>query len=102
MFFVDASTSLISDVELFHTYELRTPLAFVRFARLRLSVRLVTSATLDLLALLHAARSDHRSWIGVFEDDLKWLAVVMPEHTYRPQQWFAYCRTDAKRCSAYR
>lgn len=94
--FVDASVSLITDVELFNTYSLRTPLTFVIFVRLRLSVRLVQFATIDLLALLYAARGDHRSWIKAFEDDLRWLAAVMPGHSYVPQQWLRICRADAK------
>ena len=39
--FVESSVSLMRDVELYRINNLHTPLTFVRFARLRLSVKLV-------------------------------------------------------------
>ena len=88
----NSEDKLISDTQLLQIYELRAPYTTVRFSRLRLSVRLATKASFELLVLLHAARGDPRSWLNALLDDLKWLACCLPDASFTIISWFAFCR----------
>lgn len=87
---------MITDTELLHIYGLRAPYTTVRFSRLRLSVRLATKASFELLVLLHASRDDPRSWLKALMDDRKWIGLCLPESSSNVASWFAFCR-DAPR-----
>ena len=94
--FMAADVDLISDSTLLHTYSLRPPEAVVRFARLRLSVRIILYATLELLTLLYESRTDSRSWLKACLEDLEWMAKIGQKYTYTPAQLFALCRNSPK------
>ena len=72
-------------------------MTFVRFSRLRLSVRLVNFASFNLIALLIAAKGDQRSWISAFEKDLQWMGEVAACAKFSTREWFDLCRTEPKR-----
>ena len=67
---------MLSDTQFYNVYEIRTPYVSVRFARLRMSVRLFCKAPFDLLALLFMAKGDHRSWLDSFITDFQWLRNI--------------------------
>lgn len=92
----DTDTPTMTDAQLYTVYELRTPLTYVRFSRLRLSIRIVRQATDELLALLYASRTDSRSWLRALLADLEWIACVNYDFKFSPAEWFDFCRSDAK------
>ena len=55
---------LLTDAQMLHAYNFRAPYAFVRFARLRLSIRIFLKAPTALLVLLYAARDDPQDVAG--------------------------------------
>lgn len=87
----------LPDADLLKAYEIRSPYNFVRFSRLRLSVRLISKAPLALLALLAEASKDSKSLIKAFNTDLKWMGLVSPDFIFSQQAWFNLCRTSPKR-----
>jgi hypothetical protein len=93
----DCGDEMLSDVALLNVYSLRSPYASVRFSRLRLSVRLATRASFGLLTLIHASRSDSRSWIQGLCSDLKWMKLCDRECSYTVAEWFCFCRTEPKK-----
>ena len=86
----------LTDAQLLEVYNIRSPYSFVRFARMRLSVRVALRAPLGLLALLFHARTDPKSWIRALEDDLRWLAVATKAEPCSIEKWFIMCRSYPK------
>ena len=86
----------IVDSDLLHIHELRAPYAYVRFSRLRLSVRLMLKAPIELITLLFEARGDLRSWVRALEGDLEWMALASSSHTFTIEQWCELCRHAPK------
>ena len=68
------SDVMLSDAAILNVDEVRAPYAYVRFARLRLSVRVVAKAPPGLLAILHGVLKDTRSWLAALVGDLHWMA----------------------------
>ena len=85
-----------TDTEVLNIYDLRAPYTTIRFTRLRLSIRIACKAPFPLLVLLHACRSDSKSWLKALEDDLKWLCACSVDHSYTVTQWFVFCRASPK------
>ena len=83
---------MLTDCGVLNVYNLRAPNTFVRFARLRLFVRVVAKAPFGLLALLFAARGDSKSWISAVEDDIGWIGLCSPKHTFTTKEWIIMCR----------
>ena len=50
--------TMFTDGHFLEVYNLRTPYAYIRFTRLRLSIRLAVRAPIEFLVLIYAARSD--------------------------------------------
>ena len=65
----------LSDLELLNVYNLRAPLTTVRFARLRMSIRMLLRAPLELLVLVYHAAKDAQSWLPALRDDLRWMGI---------------------------
>ena len=92
--FVDTELAMLSDIELFRVHELRPPLVFLRFARLRLSVTVALKASFELLSLLFLSRGDRRSWLRAVVSDLEWMERVSSKFAFTPQEWFSFCQSD--------
>lgn len=90
------SDIMMSDAAILNIYEKRAPYAYVRFPRLRLSVRVVTTVPFGLLSLLHGALKDARSWSAAREGDLLWMSLCDKDKTFTPVVWFQYCRPQPK------
>ena len=84
---------LLSDAEVLNIFECRAPYTFVRFLRLRLSVRFALRATEELMALVFAARQDSRSWIKAIESDLKWARLCDDTAAFNITEWFSFARS---------
>ena len=92
----DVNNTNLTDAQLLVVHELRAPATFIRFSRLRLSVRIALRAPLALLSLLVAASKDAKSWFKAFEADLEWLGKVDTTYAFTSSSWFQRCRTDPK------
>ena len=92
--YVDTEVEMLSDIELFRVHELRPPMVFLRFARLRLSVTVALKASYELLSLLYLSRGDRRSWLRAVVSDLEWMARVGSKSAFAPQEWFSFCQND--------
>ena len=90
----DDQSVMLTDSQFLEVYEIRSPYAFVRFSRLRLSIRLALKAPIELLVLVYAARKDTKSWYSALEDDLKWMGVCTPQAQFTVQEWFCHARTN--------
>ena len=78
---------LLNNSDLLHIHDIRAPYAFVRFARLRLSVRIVAKAPIGLICLITKARGAERSWLSALESDLKWLKLCDPKLSFSLSEW---------------
>ena len=88
------SNTRLTDSQVLGVHSIRAPYSFVRFARLRLSVRLVHRAPIQLLALIESARGGERSWLSAVEDDLAWLSFCVEDTKFSLQAWFEKCRIE--------
>ena len=93
----DKHVLMVPDSELLHVHELRAPHTFVRFARLRMSIRIILRAPFEVIALIYAARKDPKSWFAAFTSDLKWMALCDPDASFTLLQWCRYVRANPKR-----
>ena len=85
---------MLTDAQFLHVYELRSPYAYVRFSRLRLSIRLALRAPIELLVLIFAARSDAKSSYKALADDIAWMELCTPLAHFTVQSWFAFARAE--------
>ena len=92
--FVDMEDAMLSDIELFQVHDLRPPMVFLRFARLRLSVTIALKATFELLALIFLSRADKRSWLRALISDLEWMARISTDYAFSAESWFELCLKD--------
>ena len=92
----DVNQTNLTDAQLLVVHELRAPATFIRFSRLRLSVRIALKAPLALLSLLVAASKDAKSWFKAFEADLEWLGKVHSDYIFTSRTWFQRCRAEPK------
>jgi hypothetical protein len=92
----DGSATMLSDRELIRVHELMTPGTYVRFARLRLSIRVVNKGAVEVLALLVASVSDSRSWLAALSKDLEWLGQCAQSAVFTLREWIEFCRTEPK------
>ena len=83
-----------SDAVLLHAYELRAPYSYVRFHRLRLSVRLFLRCPFPLLVLIISAIKDARSWIFALSTDLVWLQRCDPTCKFDLSEWYRFVRGE--------
>ena len=90
------SENLLADGEVLKVHDLRAPLTVVRFARLRLSVRIICSAPFELLAVLFHSKADTRSWLAALVKDIAWLSLCLPDVGYTFQQWCGFVRSSPK------
>ena len=89
-------SSTLSDNEILQVYALRSPYTMVRFSRLRLSVRLLCKAPIEVLVLIYAARNDAKSWLRALQDDIRWLGKCDPKAVFTDSEWFTFCRASPK------
>ena len=96
----DDNCHLLSDHELLHVYELRAPCSLVRFARLRMAIRVILRANIETLVLIHFAGSDPGSWLHALLEDLVWLSSCLPDAKYTFTDWchFVRCSPKKARC----
>jgi hypothetical protein len=50
-----------------------------------------------VLALLVEALGDAKSWLGAVADDLRWMALCLPEYTFTMHSWIEICRVMPKK-----
>ena len=86
----------LSDLELLKVYNLRAPMTVVRFARLRMSVRLLLRAPLELIVLVFHAGNDTQSWLFALRDDLKWMALCQKDASFSLLEWCVFARANPK------
>lgn len=86
----------ISDVVLRYSFELKAPYTYVRFHRLRLSIRFFNRAPFSLVLLAAAAVKDARSWMYALVKDLEWLTACDGECVYDLRQWYAFVNAAPK------
>ena len=86
----------LTDSELLEVYNLRSPYTMVRFSRLRLSIRLLCRAPIQVLALLFAARKDAKSWVRALADDIAWLGKCDDKSVFTNGEWFTFVQQAPK------
>jgi hypothetical protein len=86
--------AMLTDAQFLTVYELRSLYSYVRFSRLRLSIRLALRAPIELLVLIYAARSDCKSWYAALSDDIAWMALCTPAAKFTVQSWFAFAQAE--------
>ena len=85
-----------TDAAFLQLYEARAPYVHVRFARLRLCVRLIWKSLPALLTLLYQARNDARSWVKGLEQDLLWMHLLDQARHYTVASWCSFCSAAPK------
>ena len=83
-----------SDAVLLHAYGLRAPYAYVRFHRLRLSVRFFGKAPFQLVVLVCSAAADKRSWIHALIMDLAWLTACDKDCVFCLRTWYRFVKNE--------
>ena len=94
----DAVCDLLPNIGLRNAYNLRAPYSFVRFATLRLFIRVLAKAPLGLLVLLVESIGDAKAWLSGGEDDLRWM--VLCDRDRSMHEWVVFCRGMPKRARA--
>ena len=87
----------VSDAVLLHSFGFRAPYIFVRFHRLRLSVRFFSKAPFQLVVLACTAALDSRSWMHALMLGLKWLFAVDSKICFDVNDWYHFVRSEPKR-----
>ena len=67
----DSNAHTLSDAVFLNVYDLPPPYSMVRFSRLRMSIRMMLRSPFGLLALVHFALPDARSWLRALLADLQ-------------------------------
>ena len=86
-----------SDAVLLHAYGLRAPYAYVRFHRLRLSVRFFGKAPFQLVVLACSAAADKRSWIYALILDLEWISACDSTCSFNLKSGVHFVTSEPKR-----
>ena len=89
-----------SDSDLLHVFELCSPFTYVRFARLRLAIRMAVRTPIELVALVFEARSDTRAWWKALAPDLVWLHRCDTNANFTIRSWFTFARAELGKARA--
>lgn len=98
---LDVFSHTLSDNELLHVFQLRAPFTYVRFSRLRLSIRIFNKATAELLVLLWEGRKGARSWIAALQSDILWLNSCDDDSDFSLRSWCLFVRNVPARARTH-
>ena len=90
----------LADSDIIHVYGFGAPYTVIRFLRLRLSIRLLSKAPIELLGLLYASRMDSRSWLAALLQDIAWMGACDRRASFTPLQWFRFVCEQPKQTRA--